>query len=305
MQVQPIFINSNLFVRTLKPAVWQKAFMESVIIKAKNGALKRYVQYFLFFRKTDNNYLNYTTFPNKNICLAIYKDNNVNYINQLNENKCIIKKGNDTFKSKFYGLHKVPFKVEINSPLDQICIIFHPSALRAFSSEPYDHLMNSEDVLKEFLSLRNSYGIEEIFDEYDLSKRALKLEDLLLKKIKYGIHHKINEALDLISLSNGEMLNVNILAKDLGISTSSLFRLFKNNLGQSPKFFLKTIRFRCVLNQILNEQTSLTKIAHDNQYHDQAHFINDFKLFSGYSPLQLIDKISVQQTDLTWIYNKK
>lgn len=46
-------------------------------------------------------------------------------------------------------------------------------------------------------------------------------------------------------------------------------------------------------------------MAHNNHYFDQAHFINDFKMFTGYSPTQLSDKISVQQNDLAWIYNKK
>ena len=60
--------------------------MKSIIIKPKNEILKRYVQYFLYFKKTDNTILNYTTFPNNNLCLAIYKQNEINYINHHKTN---------------------------------------------------------------------------------------------------------------------------------------------------------------------------------------------------------------------------
>ncbi len=279
--------------------------MKSIIIKPKNSVLQKYVQYFLFFRKSDNCCLNYTTFPNNNLCLAIYKENVINYFNRLNDNNCIVKKGNNSFTSRFYGFHKTPFQVEINSPLDQICIIFYPSALRVFSSESYDNLMNSEGVFEEVFSLHNTNILEEIFDEEDFLERTNKLEELLLRKINHVVPNKLKEALQLISRYNDNSLNVEILANKLGISTPTLFRLFKYNLGQCPKSYLKTIRFRSVLDQILNKQNLLTKIAYNNEYYDQAHFIKDFKTFSGYSPIQLMDKVSVEQDELTWIYNKK
>lgn len=89
------------------------------------------------------------------------------------------------------------------------------------------------------------------------------------------------------------------------VSDSSLFRLFKNNLGQNPKSYLKTVRFRTILDEIKTGKHTITEIETLNQYYDQAHFIKDFKIFTGNTPKKLIEKVSVQQEDLTWIYNKK
>lgn len=275
--------------------------MKSVIIKPKNELLKKHIQYFLFFNKTEKDFINYTTFPNNNLCLAIYKENDIHYINQSKNNNCIITKGNKNYTSRFYGFHTMPFTVDINSCLDQICIIFYPSALRAFTNEPYTDLMNLDNFYDVF-STKDTIVLEEIFEENELSKKADKLEHLLLTNLNYELPNKLKEALHLISKYNNDSFTVEILARKLEISTSSLFRLFKNYVGQNPKSYLKTIRFRNSLNEILKNQRSLTSIAHLNHYYDQAHFINDFKSFSGYPPNQLYDKISVQQNDLAWIY---
>lgn len=274
--------------------------MNSVIIKPKNEILKKYIQYFLFFKKTDHQFLNYTTFPNNNLCLAIYKQNKISYINKNEINLCEISEGN-TFTSRFYGFHKMPFQVNIDSSLDQICIIFQPSALKAFTKESYENLMNSDSVFDEiFPSDKNI--LEKIFDTYNLTERADILELLLLKNLKNDIPEKMKEAMMLIDKNTS--LSVDGLSKDLKISEATLFRLFKNNLGQNPKSYLKTLRFRNVLNDILNPDNSLTTVAYLNEYYDQAHFIKDFKIFAGFSPKNLSEKISVNQKDLTWIYNK-
>ena len=56
----------------------------------------------------------------------------------------------------------MPFQVDINSCLDQVCIIFYPSALRKFTNESYADLMTSDAVFdiifpkkKQFISRTN------------------------------------------------------------------------------------------------------------------------------------------------------
>ena len=41
---------------------------------------------------------------------------------------------------------------------------------------------------------------------------------------------------------------------------------------------------------LLNQQSeSLTKIAYDSAYYDQAHFIKDFKEFTGINPKEFLE----------------
>lgn len=274
--------------------------MNSVIIKPKNEILKKYIQYFLFFKKKDDDFLEYTTFPNTNLCLAIYKQNKVSYKYGSGTNLCDIAIGN-TFSSRLYGFHKMPFQVNIHASLDQVCIVFHSSALRAFTGASYDDLMQCEHVFDDIFPTSKNI-LEEIFEITDFSKRAEKLENFLCDNLRDNIPGKIDEALILINTHKA--LNIDDLSGALKISEATLFRLFKNQLGQNPKSYLKTLRFRNVLNDILKPGNSLTAVAYQNQYYDQAHFIKDFKVLAGFSPKNISDKISVSQQDLTWICNK-
>ena len=278
--------------------------MESVIIKPKNELLKKYVQYFLFFRKPDAGFLSYSTFPNNNLCLAIYKENKIDYKRNSESNNCTVTPGDTGFKSRLFGFHKMPFHVDVKASLDQICILFQPGALSVFTSEPYDDLLGADNVFDVFRR-KNDFFLEQIFEEENLFSRADMLEKLLLANLKERQPEKLKEALVLIARAGEQNPSIETLAKKLGMSSPTLFRLFKNNVGMNPKSYIKTHRFRNILNEVLQGQQALTRIAHDNLYYDQAHFIKDFKSFSGYSPNQLLQKISIEQNDLAWIYNNE
>lgn len=279
--------------------------MKVLLIKPKNEILKKYIQYFLFFKKEDNNIINYTTFPNTNVCLSIYKQNKIEYNNDLKINNCKITDGTPNFASRFYGFHKIPFQVNINTHIDQVCIIFFPSALKVFTSESYFDLMHSSNVFEEIFGLRNSFFLEQLFEFSNFSTRADHLEIFLLKNLNANsISIKLKEALSWVSRNYDENITVESLSKGIGVSDTTLFRLFKKHVGQNPKSYMKTIRFRKVLNDVLQHKHSFTNIAYSNQFYDQAHFNNEFKSLAGYSPKNLIELISVQQNDFTWVCKK-
>ncbi len=62
-------------------------------------------------------------------------------------------------------------------------------------------------------------------------------------------------------------------------------RKFSFAIGLSPKQLAKTIRIQTTLKALLNEEiTNLTDLSHENEYFDQAHFIKEFKEFTGLTP---------------------
>ena len=76
------------------------------------------------------------------------------------------------------------------------------------------------------------------------------------------------------------MLNITDLAKNAPISQRQFERSFKEVAGFTPKLYARIKRFETTL----NKSGSLTEIALDAGYFDQAHFIRDFKAFTGLQP---------------------
>lgn len=280
--------------------------METKIVKPRHELLKKYVEYFLFLDKSDTQLVNYTTFPNSNLCLAIYKQNEVSYRNEEKTNCCSIKEGTKFFSSRIYGFHTMPFTVDLRSELDQVCIIFHPAALRAFSNESLFELQRSDMVFDELLKTQDSFVLERLFEETDVLERARILEAVLVSKLRYSIPDKVLQALDYIGLGAGssQEVGVEMLCSKLKISDTTLFRLFKTHLGQNPKQFIKTVRFRNALPHVLDHSRSLTEIGFQGHYYDQAHFIKDFRAFAGLSPKKLQQQVSMKQDKLAWIYKE-
>lgn len=95
----------------------------------------------------------------------------------------------------------------------------------------------------------------------------------------------ICEAALRINRANGTCA-VSKLAKDLQMSRRHLSRRFKQAIGLSPKVFANIVRFQKAIGLKRNGR-SWQKIVSRCYYYDQAHFITEFKSFSGIAPESL------------------
>lgn len=78
--------------------------------------------------------------------------------------------------------------------------------------------------------------------------------------------------------------DIRLLAHEHNVSVRQLERRFKVQAGFSPRLFSRIVRFQSALNEFGAEKKLLTQIAYECGYYDQAHFIHDFKEFSGVHP---------------------
>lgn len=97
----------------------------------------------------------------------------------------------------------------------------------------------------------------------------------------------VDYAVELI-LQQPQQISLRQLSAKVGYSQKHFIKIFKEHVGLAPKGFLKIIRFQKAMEAIENDQQlNWTDLALDCGYYDQAHFINDFKEFSGFTPAQL------------------
>ncbi|QEC51215.1 AraC-like DNA-binding protein [Anseongella ginsenosidimutans] len=78
-------------------------------------------------------------------------------------------------------------------------------------------------------------------------------------------------------------VNIKNLAKESLLSQKQFERRFRSFAGFNPKLYSRILRFESSLFPC-HHYAGFTNKALDLGYYDQAHFINDFKEFSGFSP---------------------
>lgn len=86
---------------------------------------------------------------------------------------------------------------------------------------------------------------------------------------------------------------IQLLSENIGYSQKHFIYLFREQVGVTPKQYLKIMRFQKAM-QIIECRKSIrwSQIALESGYYDQAHFINDFKLFSGFTPNEYLKRKS-------------
>jgi AraC-like DNA-binding protein len=125
------------------------------------------------------------------------------------------------------------------------------------------------------------------FRQADTAENRLAIvQEFLLAQL--SVHRKdepqLEQALRLIREEKGQLSMAEICART-GLSKKQLERKFMARVGTTPKVFSRVTRFLNICHHLQDHQhKTLTEMAQDCGYFDQAHFIREFKEFSGYSP---------------------
>lgn len=114
------------------------------------------------------------------------------------------------------------------------------------------------------------------------------VEQFLLQKLRQSIEIPpvVQFAIQKI-IADPAATSIQNIVEKTGYSHKHFLALFSKHVGFNPKQFLRIAKFQQILQEL--EQTATvdwTQIAYNSGYYDQAHFINDFKAFSGFSPTE-------------------
>jgi AraC-like DNA-binding protein len=79
--------------------------------------------------------------------------------------------------------------------------------------------------------------------------------------------------------------SVGAVAKTAELSTKTFIRVFSDQVGLTPKLYLRVARFQRVIERILLvPQIDWWDVVERHGYYDQPHFIRDFRNFTGFTP---------------------
>ena len=184
-----------------------------------------------------------------------------------------------------------PFYIEPTGYVNTFAIRFYPYGFANFVSIPIKNLANKETPLEMLFGEKTANELEQkIIDATNNFERIKIIEKFLLDKLndKTTIDNIVKTTIDALFATNGNASIGSILKEDLS-KRRQLERNFKKQIGVSPKQLGKVIRLQTALKMLLNKKTeNLTDIAYESEYFDQAHFIKDFKEFTGINPKQFL-----------------
>ena len=186
----------------------------------------------------------------------------------------------------FAGFSRETVQFELNKKIDFMGVRLKPGSFYSIFGISSDKIMDST------LSVAKTEGnnnLEKILNAADTGERIEILKSYLLEKIKQKPNTKfINIAEDLY-ISPKEQ-NVIAIAENYGCNERQLYRIFKTNYGVSPKVLLNILRLHLCLTLIMDNNMKPIDVANICGFYDQAHFIREVKRYTGFSPLQLLEK---------------
>ena len=188
-------------------------------------------------------------------------------------------------KVHLYGLIDKVQALKMSPNYREISFGFYPHSLQLFlkdslhstkktnGTDLFD-LFRQDEVNKLYEKLSQCKNDEALMDSIEAFLKANMLTNELDKRGS-AAHHLI---------SKEHVYKVEDLSSMLNVTSTTLRTLFNQHVGISPKDLIKIHRIKTALAfQITNEE-SLTQMAYQLKYFDQAHFSNDFKDSTGISP---------------------
>ena len=184
-----------------------------------------------------------------------------------------------------------PFYIEPTGFVNTFAIRFYPYGFANFVTMPIKDLANKETPIELLFGAYTAKELEQkIIHAADTKQRIEIIENFLLEKLndKITIDNIVKQTVEALLSSNGTESITTILKEDLS-KRRQLERNFKKQIGISPKQLGKVIRLQTALKMLLNKKKdNLTNIAYESEYFDQAHFIKDFKEFTGINPKEFL-----------------
>lgn len=168
-----------------------------------------------------------------------------------------------------------------------VLVIFKETGAAHFLKVPVNELFSESISLDNFFSRDQLAATKEKLDAANGDKQRIRIiEQLLLAHLQEQPQDLlVAQAIAKIHQSNGTM-RIAQLARYLNTSQSPLEKRFRKIAGASPKKFSSIVRIKHTISSLsANNYQETVFLA---GYHDQAHFIKDFKTFTGSTPEQYV-----------------
>ena len=172
----------------------------------------------------------------------------------------------------------------LSKPAGQIRTLgvrFRPGGLRSFLDTPVHELADLASDGEAVFGRSAARLADALSEAHDDAARLRRVECFLGERRRDS---KLRSGLVRQVLTSRGRLRSDALARAAGLSLRQLERLFREDVGLSPKRLSRIVRFQEVLRRMGDEATNWVSVALDCGYFDQSHLVRDFSELTGVAP---------------------
>lgn len=244
--------------------------------------LNQFIEAFIYFERFEHAHTVDRFLPNGDTEILIDFHDTPQYIYDNNTLK-EIQACNQVWTS---GLRTEPITIPSGNGAKMMVISFKKGAAGVFFPFPMDEI--SDCVVDADLVWGSGFSLlrELLLATDDIDIRFQFVEDFLLKNFKGKldpnpcVSFAVREMID-----RPDGLSIARMNEKIGYSQKHFTQMFRKQVGVTPKSFLKIMRFQKAVRAIdAASDIDWGDVAVASGFYDQAHFIHDFKHFSGFTP---------------------
>lgn len=198
----------------------------------------------------------------------------------------------DRGKSGIFGPAKSKFSYLIQGKGCVFGVKFKPGGFYPFRKQPVSGMSESPVGIGALLGADADADVQSVEDSIlsigDELRMVELAESMLLPKLPERDDNVmlVNRIIDRIILER-EWTRVDTVCEHFGMNPRKLQRLFEQYVGVTPKWVIQLYRLQNAAEAMEQaHKPDLLKLSMDLGYHDQAHFIKNFKSIVGKTPEQ-------------------
>lgn len=186
------------------------------------------------------------------------------------------------------GQVNFPAHIQSDGNLEMIVAVFYPHTIGMFIDIPSSAFYNQEISGYDIENRSLNETAAKLFDSSDINTDIGILEDWLLSKVEPTLNlRRISSSIN--SLMHHPSISIKSLSEDACICQKQYERIFRQQVGMSPKEYARVVRFQKVLWMLQNGLHDFIGISVECGYSDQSHLIREFKAMSGHTPKSLLN----------------
>ncbi len=167
---------------------------------------------------------------------------------------------------------------------------FHPGGAYPFFLPPARLLCNEHVALEDVWGAAAGRLHQQLVEAPCVETKFRLLRDALVARMPRSLQRHPAVALALARFHGAsDDIRVGAVAAESGLSRRRFIEAFVEEVGFTPKLYLRLQRFNRVLGRVFGaEAVDWSEIAYLHGYADQPHFNREFREFSGLTPSQYL-----------------